>query len=212
MENPSLRVSGHSSSMDRTFIVEECAKDEFGQWAKDGVTSEQGYIDDERSCFWTWDDNEYAWQSRPIKGRQVKRRKGAKEKVKVDSKGPEEHSSVKNEHRILNGGQNKTFLGGPEERKARKACRMAMMAFRRVVFALTSQLKAQARIVSRTKARESSKKEKARKSLILNREFQPQKHLKKKDIAMPGNQTTGLAANNGTRCVGLDESYVSAYD
>ena len=60
---------------------------------------------------------------------------------------------AKNKHKILNGGQQMTFLGGPEERKARKACRMAMMAFRRVVFALTSQLKAQARIVSRTKAR-----------------------------------------------------------
>ena len=40
------------------------------------MTGEQGYIDDERSCLWTWDDNEYGWQSRPFNGRQVKRRKG----------------------------------------------------------------------------------------------------------------------------------------
>ena len=59
MENPSLRVSGHVSSMNRTFIVEDDAEDDFVQWAKNGVTGEQGYIDDERSCFWTWDDNEY---------------------------------------------------------------------------------------------------------------------------------------------------------
>ena len=26
--------------------------------------------------FWTWDDNEYSWQSRPFHGRQVKRRNG----------------------------------------------------------------------------------------------------------------------------------------
>ena len=28
-ENPSLRVSGHVSSMNRTFMVEECVKDDF---------------------------------------------------------------------------------------------------------------------------------------------------------------------------------------
>ena len=60
MENPSLRVSGHINSMNRTFIVEDYAEDEFGQWAKDAVTGEQGYVDCERSCFWTWDDNECA--------------------------------------------------------------------------------------------------------------------------------------------------------
>ena len=50
LENPSLRVSGHGSSMNRTFIVEGCAEDEFGRWAVGEVTVEQGYID-ERSCF-----------------------------------------------------------------------------------------------------------------------------------------------------------------
>ena len=84
MENPSLRVSGHVSSMNRTFIVEDYAEDDFGEWAKDEVTAEQGYVDDGRSCFWTWDDTECAWQSRPFKGRQVKRRK---EKGKGKHKG-----------------------------------------------------------------------------------------------------------------------------
>ena len=76
MENQSRCVSGHVKSINRTFIVEDDAEDEFGQWTKDEVTGEQGYVDDERSCFWTWDDTECAWQSRPFKGRQVKRRKG----------------------------------------------------------------------------------------------------------------------------------------
>ena len=49
MENPSLRVSGHGGSTNRTFIVENYAEDEFGQWAIEEVTGEQGYIDDERS-------------------------------------------------------------------------------------------------------------------------------------------------------------------
>ena len=69
MENPSLRVSGHVSSTNRTFIVGAYVEDDFDQWATDKVTGEQGHIDDERSCFWTWDDTECAWQSRPIKGR-----------------------------------------------------------------------------------------------------------------------------------------------
>ena len=42
--------------MNGTFIVEECAEDVFEQSAKDEVTGEHGYVDDERSCFWTWDD------------------------------------------------------------------------------------------------------------------------------------------------------------
>ena len=74
MEHPSLSVRGHVNSMNRTFIVEDYAEDEFGQWAKDEVTGEQGFVDDERSCFWTWDDTECVWQSRPFKGRQVRRR------------------------------------------------------------------------------------------------------------------------------------------
>ena len=74
MENPSLRVSGHVSSMNRTFIVD--AEDDFGKWAKDEVTGGQSHVDDERSCLWTWDSTECAWQSRPFKGRQVKRIKG----------------------------------------------------------------------------------------------------------------------------------------
>ena len=40
MENPSLCVSGHVSSMNRTFIMEDYAEDDFGQWAKDEVTGE----------------------------------------------------------------------------------------------------------------------------------------------------------------------------
>ena len=63
-------VSGHVRSMNRKFIEEDCAEDDFGQWAKDEVTGEQGYVDDERSCFWTWDDTECVWQSRLYKGRQ----------------------------------------------------------------------------------------------------------------------------------------------
>ena len=57
------------------------AEDEYGQWVTDEVTGEQGYMDDERSCFLTWDDIEYVWQCGKFKDRQLKRRK-VKEKEK----------------------------------------------------------------------------------------------------------------------------------
>ena len=51
MENPSLRVTGHGGSTNRTFIVEKYAEDEFGQWAIDEVTGEQGNNDDKKIVF-----------------------------------------------------------------------------------------------------------------------------------------------------------------
>ena len=76
LENPSLRVSGSGSNPSRTFIAENYLGDEYGLWAIDESTGEQGFFDDERSCFWKYDDNEYVWQSRKFQDRQVRRRKG----------------------------------------------------------------------------------------------------------------------------------------
>ena len=112
----------------------------------------------------------------------------------MDLKGPEEHSLVKNKHRNLNGGQKKIVLCGPKEREARKVFRKVMKAFKKVVFAFTNQKRVQAMISSRTKAEARTKKERARKVLILNLDFQPRKHPVKKDTAMPGNQTIGIPA------------------
>ena len=64
-----------------------------------------------------------------------------KERATVDSKELDEHSLVNKKHTILNGGQKKILLGGPKERKVRKASQTAMKAFR-------NQKKAQARISS----------------------------------------------------------------
>ena len=52
------------------------AENEFGEWTIDEENGEQGYIGDERSCFWTWDDKEKTLQSRLSKGRQVRSRRG----------------------------------------------------------------------------------------------------------------------------------------
>ena len=56
MENPSLRVSGHGGSESSAFIVEGFIENEFGHWATDEVTTEQRYVDDGGSFFWTWDN------------------------------------------------------------------------------------------------------------------------------------------------------------
>ena len=102
------------------------------------MTGEQGYVDDERSCFWTWDNTGCAWQFRPYKGSQVKKKKREKEKAKDDPKGPEKHSLVMSKRKIPNRGNEKAKFGGP---KARMACQKAMMASIKVVFALTSPKK-----------------------------------------------------------------------
>ena len=91
-------------------------------------------------------------------------------------------------HRILNGGQKKTLLGGPKERKARKTSHFqkAMKASREVLFALTNQTKAQAKTSSSIEVEETTKKERARKAIILNLDFQPRKHPVKKEMSIAG--------------------------
>ena len=56
----------------------------------------------------------------------------------------------------------------------------------------------QARISTKTKARERAHKEKAMKAFILNPDSQPLKHPMKKDMAIPGNRMTGLPASGLT--------------
>ena len=70
--------------------------------------------------------------------------------------------------KIPDGGKKRTKFAGPRERKARRACQKAMMASMRVVFALSSPIKVQAKTFPKTKAEERIKKEKAKKEPILN--------------------------------------------
>ena len=64
----------------------------------------------------------------------MKRREKAKEKAKVDSMEPEEHSLVKSKHRIPSDGQKKGVLGGPKETEARQACSKGNEGFRKSGF------------------------------------------------------------------------------
>ena len=85
---------------------------------------EHGCVDDERSCFWTWDANEYVWQSRPFKGRQGRIRLGKeKARAKVDSKELVTKTLVKNKHKTMNGGQKKLVFGGQRKKRPEKAFR-----------------------------------------------------------------------------------------
>ena len=168
MEKPSLRVSGHVSSMNRTFIVEDHAEDEFGQRAQNEVTGEQGSLtmrDHVSGPGTTLSVPGSPDQSRPPGEKKKKERE--KEKARDDPKGPEEHSLVMNKHKILNGGKKGTQFWR-SQRKTRRA-QKAMMVFRRVVFA-----------TSRTKAEERIKKEKAKKRTYPQSDSQPQKHPRRR--------------------------------
>ena len=115
-----------------------------------------------------------------------------REKVKADRKGSEEHSLEKNKHKMLNGGQKRTLLGGAKERKARKAGQKE--GFQKGRFRPYQPDKGEARITPRTKTKEKTQKEKARKEFIRNPDFQPLTHPAKKDMDMLGNRTSGLLA------------------
>ena len=66
-----------------------------------------------------------------------------------------------NKHKILNGGQWRTLLGGPKERKERKACQEENNGFHKGAFRPYQQ----ARIFPNTKAEERIKKEKQGRNL-----------------------------------------------
>ena len=91
-------------------------------------------------------------------GPPAEKKKREKENTKVYPKEAEEHFMAKNKHKILKCGQKRTLLGGPKDAKARKACQKAMMAFRRLVFVLTSPTKVQARIFPQNKGRGKDQK------------------------------------------------------
>ena len=86
--------------------------------------SDQGKIDDEKSCFWTWDDNEYAMafqkKFRTAKLKVEKLKAKVLAKAKLVSEELARHTLVKNRHKTLNGGQKKIVFSGPRFQKAGK--------------------------------------------------------------------------------------------
>ena len=183
MEDPSLRVSGHVNSMNKTFVVEDYGEDEFAQWTKDEVTGEQGHVDDERSCFWTWDDTDCVWQPRPFKGRQVKRRKGkGKGKHKGISKGSGRAFIGEQQAQDSEMWSEDDFAWWTKGRKGKKGLSKNNDGLQKGGFRRYQPDKGARKDYSQNKGKQSSKKEKARKKLIRNPDFQPLKHLKKKNL------------------------------
>ena len=104
------------------------------------------------------------------------KKEGEGKKANVDSQEPKEHSLVKSKHRTRNGSQKKIVLGGPKEIEAREAFRKVMKAFREVGFRAYQPKKGASNVSTRTKAEARTNKERARKVLILNMDFQLRKH------------------------------------
>ena len=164
MENPSLRVSGHVSSMNRTFIVEDDAEDEFGQWAKGEVTGEQSYVDDERSCFWTWDDTQCACLGvQTIQGPpgEKKKRKGKRKRQRTIQKDQKSilwwWASARSRMVARN---DKVWWS--KGKKGKKACQKAMMASMRVGFRLYQPDKGASKDYTQNKGKRKDKKGKGK--------------------------------------------------
>ena len=60
--------------MYRRFIFQGGSEKESGYWATDEVTGEQGYVDDKHLCFWSSDNTQSTWKSRPFKSGSLKKR------------------------------------------------------------------------------------------------------------------------------------------
>ena len=172
---------------------------------KDEVSGEQGHVDDERSCFWTWEATECAWQSRPFKGRQVKTRKGkGKGKGKGRSKTTGRAFFGDEQVQDPEWWSEEDFAWWSEGKKGKKGLSKGNDGLQNGGFRPYQPDKVQARIFSKTKTEERIKKEKAKKEPLFNPDCQPQKHPMKKDMAAPGNQTIGL------RVIGLTWGYLPA--
>ena len=81
-----------------------------------------------------------------------KKKERQKEITKEYPEGAEEHCLAKNQHKILKSGQKRVFALWNEGRKGKKVSK-GSDGFQKGCFAFTGQMKAQLRIIPRTKAR-----------------------------------------------------------
>ena len=176
MENPSLRVSGHSGSTNRTFIVEDYPEDECGQSATDEATGEQSRhvkIPSVVTCV--------AFQlslvpcSLRCRASSILCYVFRHEERAQDPEWWSEEDSV-----------------WWSKKEARKALRKVKTTSLRMMSVPIIQRKLQIMNTPRTKEEARIRKEKARKVPILNQNSQPQKHLVKKDMVISGNLTIGI--------------------
>ena len=74
-QNPSSRVSGQGQRGQRSFCVLEdgILEGTTGYWVQDNETLEEGFIGEFEDIFWTWDDENSAWQTKPLQRRNLRR-------------------------------------------------------------------------------------------------------------------------------------------
>ena len=133
-----------------------------------------------------------AWQSRPFKGRLVKRRKGkGKGKGRGRSKRTGRAFFGDEQAQDPEWWQEEDQVWWSKGKKGKKGLSKGNDGFHKSGFRSYQPDKGAGKdYIPRTKAR--AKKEKARKEPFLNPDSQPQKHPMKKDMARPWNQEIGL--------------------
>ena len=106
-------------------------------------------------------------------------------------------------HKIQDCGQKRTLLGGPKDAKKKNQLSKSNDGSQKGSFRPYHPDKGAGMDHVQNKGKGySPTQKKARKKLILNTDFQPLKHLKKKDIPTPGNLMTGLPVS-GLTSLGL---------
>ena len=86
LENPNIRMTGGnqpSGNSARSFLIIETGvldDEHHGFWVQDEETGEEGFLQDTEDTFWTLDENE-AWISRNVPGKQLRRHPKGKEKM-----------------------------------------------------------------------------------------------------------------------------------
>ena len=158
-----------------------------------GVTSEQGYIDGERQCFWTWVDTECAWQSRPFKERQVKRRK-RKGKGKGRGRSKTTGTAFSSDEQVQDPEwwSEEDFAWWSKGKKGKKGLSKSNDGFLKGGFRPSQPEKGASKDFHQNRRGKDQKGKRQGRKPILNPDFQSQKHPLKKDMARSGNQTIGL--------------------
>ena len=191
MENPSLPVNKYGNHTSSTFIVEYYVEDKVGQWATDEITGEQGYVDYEGSCFWTWDNNESVWQSRPFKGRQVERRKG-KGKGKGGFPGTRRAFLCEEQAQESELCSEEDSAWQSRGKRGKKGFSKGNESFRKGGFRTSPSDKGSiSDFLSTQRQGQGSKRKRHGRCLSHRQDFQPLKILNR-DRAIPGDQTIGI--------------------
>ena len=74
LDNPSLRTGGGQ----RAFCILDQGEvaGEYGYWAEDDETGEEGFLPEMEDVFWTFQDDNWTWSPSYFQGRKIRRGKG----------------------------------------------------------------------------------------------------------------------------------------